>query len=94
MNGVSCHLAAVRGTPTFNLLASPAIWWRSVELQRGNVTLGLKTGTVKVHSHYPSSRVAIFRYSDSQISIPEVRYLPQISAIAVPHPTKFHIQGQ
>lgn len=51
------------------------------------------TDTVKVYPRYPSSRVAIFRYSDSQISTPRVRNLPHISAIAIPHPTKFHIQG-
>jgi hypothetical protein len=39
-NGISSHLAAVLGTPTFRLMASPAIWWRSVELHCGNVTFG------------------------------------------------------
>jgi len=53
-----------------------------------------RTSTVKVHRRCSSSRVAILRYSHLQISIPKVSNLPQISAIAIPHPTKFHIQGQ
>lgn len=52
-----------------------------------------RTDSVKVHPRSPSSRVAIFRCSNSQVSIRKVRNLPQISAIAMPHPTKFHIQG-
>jgi len=42
----------------------------------------------------PPSRFAIFRYSDSLISIPEIRYPPQIPATATPRPTKHHTQVQ
>ena len=40
---------------------------------------------------YPTSRFAIFRYSDSQTLIDETRYPPQIPAVATPRPTELHI---
>jgi hypothetical protein len=45
-NSLSCHLAALRGTPTFRLMTSPIIWWRSMELHRGSVTFGMEELTL------------------------------------------------
>jgi hypothetical protein len=47
-----------------------------------------------IYPRYPPSRFAIFRSSDSQISISEIRYPPQIPATVTPRPTKLHTQGQ
>jgi len=35
---VSCYLVEFLGSPKLDLVMSPAIWWRSMTLQRGNET--------------------------------------------------------
>ena len=59
--------------------------------------LVVKLYTAKWYSlspRYRPPRFAIFLYSDSQITIPEIRSPPRIPATATPRPTKLPTQGQ
>jgi len=40
-----------------------------------------------VNRRYPPSRLAIFRYSGSQILTPKSRHAPHTTVTAIPHPT-------
>jgi hypothetical protein len=74
-------------------MATPAIWWRSVELHCGNVTFGSEGLTLlKYTVALPRLALRFFATATRKYQYPKLGNLPQISAIAIPRPTKFHIQ--